>query len=64
MTSPARAVVYGATRGVSMGIMSQLLDAGLAFAAFGVQREEIGRVLGVNTWCTGGGDRGVVRSGF
>ena len=44
--------LYAVTRGITSGIFQSLLSAGLCFAALGVGRQEIGRVLGYNTLCT------------
>ncbi|CAJ1361065.1 unnamed protein product [Effrenium voratum] len=52
VTSRSNAVLYGVVRGFSSGIFQSLLTAGLAFAAAGVPREEIGRVLGFNQLTT------------
>mmetsp|Transcript_11342 Transcript_11342/g.14202 ORF Transcript_11342/g.14202 Transcript_11342/m.14202 type:complete len:493 (+) Transcript_11342:36-1514(+) len=46
------AVSYGVVRGFTSGIFQSLLGAGLCFAALGVDRQEIGRILGYNQLCT------------
>lgn len=46
------AVLYAVVRGITSGIFQSLLSAGLCFAALGVGRQEIGRILGYNTLCT------------
>lgn len=46
--TPAVALSYGLLRGTTQAVYGPLLNAGLAFAAFGVHRSMIGRALGNN----------------
>lgn len=51
-STPELALAYGLLRGLAGAIFQTLLNSGLAFAAFGVDRGRIGRILGLNSAAT------------
>ena len=51
-STPALGFLAALLRGLSSGVMSQLLGVGLAFATYGVERDRIGRALGVGKRAT------------
>jgi len=52
ITTPTLGLLYGCLRGLANAIFQTMCSSGMAFAALGVPRDHIGRILGMNQFAT------------